>query len=105
MTKRFSETFNWPFFFVVCALVGVGLLNLYSAVFYWEESGSLSIFWNQLIWIALGLLVMAATTFIDYRLFKDWGNIFTSLFCLCFYSPHFSAKKSVEPKAGYASAL
>lgn len=76
MTKRFSETFNWSFFFVVCSLVAVGLLNLYSAVFYWEESGSLSIFWNQLVWVSIGFLVMAATTFIDYRLFKDWGKYF-----------------------------
>lgn len=69
MEKRF-ENFNWPFFYVTCALIVIGLVNLYSAVYFWgEEDPSMAIFWSQLIWMSIGLLSMFVVSFIDYRIF------------------------------------
>ena len=71
MTQRFTETFNWPLFGVVLTLLAIGLVNLYSAVSFWEETNAVSLFWNQMAWVGVGLLVMVAAIFFDYRVFKS----------------------------------
>ncbi len=68
MEKRF-ENFNWAFFGVTIALVVVGLINLYSAVYFWGEGGTMALFWSQLLWMGIGLLMMFVVSFIDYRIF------------------------------------
>jgi rod shape determining protein RodA len=67
--KEHFENFNWPFFGVTIALVVIGLINLYSAVYFWGEEGTMALFWSQLIWILIGLLLMFFVSFIDYRIF------------------------------------
>ncbi|MBI4127038.1 MAG: rod shape-determining protein RodA, partial [Deltaproteobacteria bacterium] len=62
MTQRISEVFNWQLLSVVLSLVVIGLVNLYSAVHLWEEGGALTLFWNQLIWMALGVAMMLVMT-------------------------------------------
>lgn len=69
MVRRLIAHFNWYFFGVVVALVVIGLTNLYSAVYFWGEGGSLHLFWSQLIWMSLGLILMVAVSFVDYRTF------------------------------------
>ena len=69
--ERFTETFNWPLFGVVLTLLAIGLVNLYSAVSFWEETNAVSLFWNQMAWVGVGLLVMVAAIFFDYRVFKS----------------------------------
>lgn len=81
MTQRFSETFNWPLFGIVMGLLIIGLMNLYSAVYHWEEGGATALFWNQLMWVGIGLLLMIALSFVDYRIFRSlsWGAYALSL--------------------------
>lgn len=55
---------------IICVLVAIGLINLYSAVYYWGEGGSLTLFWSQLIWMIVGLVLMLFVSFIDYRFFS-----------------------------------
>ncbi len=69
MIRRLVANFNWYLFGVVLALVIIGLTNLYSAVYFWGEGGSLHLFWSQLIWMSVGLVLMIAMSFVDYRMF------------------------------------
>lgn len=68
--QKIFENLNWYFFVVILALIAVGLVNLYSAVYYWGEGGSLALFWSQLIWMIIGLVLMFFVSFIDYRFFS-----------------------------------
>lgn len=63
------EKFNWPLFSVTMAVVIIGLVNLYSAVYYWGEKGQSPLFWSQMIWMLIGLVLMFVTAFTDYRIF------------------------------------
>ncbi|MFH0799695.1 MAG: FtsW/RodA/SpoVE family cell cycle protein, partial [Pseudomonadota bacterium] len=73
MDRRYIDNFPWSLFWVTFALVAIGLLNLYSAVYFWGESGSLAIFWSQLLWTIVGIALMLLCTFIDYRLFRRFA--------------------------------
>ncbi len=76
MTQRIADAFNWQFLIVVVALLFVGLVNLYSAVHVWEEGGALTLFWSQLVWVALGVGLMVVMTFLDYRVLKRLAPAF-----------------------------
>lgn len=80
--KRYIENFNWPFFGVMFALVAIGLLNLYSAVYFWGEGGSVAIFWSQVVWTATGFGVMFVVTLTDYRVLKRYSVVFYVIVCV-----------------------
>lgn len=82
MDRRFVENFNWTFFGVTIALIIIGLVNLYSAVYYWGEGGSLSLFWSQLIWTLVGLVLMVFVALIDYRIFHRVAVVAYAVICL-----------------------
>jgi len=69
MIRRLIENFNWQLFGVIIAIIVIGLVNLYSAVYFWGEGGSAKLFWSQLIWILIGLFFLMLVSFVDYRLF------------------------------------
>lgn len=71
--RRFNEGFHWSMAAVVGALVCVGLINLYSAVYFWGEGGSTALFWSQLLWMAIGVLMMLLVTASDYRVFHRFA--------------------------------
>lgn len=60
-------------FGVTIALLVIGLVNLYSAVYFWGEGGSLSLFWSQLVWSAAGIGLMFIIMMIDYRVFHRFA--------------------------------
>ncbi|MFH1654087.1 MAG: rod shape-determining protein RodA [Pseudomonadota bacterium] len=69
LLKKFK--INGVLFGAVMLLIIIGLVNLYSAVYNWEAGGTQSIFWSQLIWVLIGLVLMAVTIIIDYHLFES----------------------------------
>lgn len=71
--RRKTSRFNWLMLTLVALLVGIGLTNLYSAVHFWGGSGGISLFWSQVIWFSIGLLVMFFLSFFDYRLIEKAG--------------------------------
>lgn len=76
--------------FALLILLSVGLLNLYSAVYDWEESSRLSIFWSQLVWVGVGLGVMFLTAIVDRSHFERgavwfYGLILFLLLCVVFF--------------------
>lgn len=69
ISRKYAEAFHWQMGIVVFLLVTIGLVNLYSAVYFWGEGGSTSLFWSQLIWSVIGLILMFFVMISDYRVF------------------------------------
>jgi len=69
LARRLSEGFHFSMAAVVGVLLIIGLVNLYSAVYFWGEGGATSLFWSQLIWTIIGLVLMMAVVLSDYRVF------------------------------------
>lgn len=68
--KKRGQRFNWALFLITVLLFVTGLVNLYSAAGSWGEAGRYSVFWTQVLWIGIGLVVMFLLAFFDYRLFE-----------------------------------
>lgn len=61
-----GQNFDWAFLAVVLCLIGAGLLTLYSSSYV----NQIEVFYKQLAFIGLGLLIALVTTFLDYRVFE-----------------------------------
>lgn len=83
MKKKAFENFPWNLWWVTLGLAAVGLVNLYSAVSLWGEESRLNLFWNQMIWFALGFALLFIMMSIDYRLWDKLGHYFFGI-CLAF---------------------
>lgn len=64
--KRYVRNFDYPLLGVTLALIGVGLLNIYSAT----GGGHGGIFNKQLLWFGLGTFVILPVIVIDYRVLE-----------------------------------
>ncbi|PIR17349.1 MAG: rod shape-determining protein RodA [Deltaproteobacteria bacterium CG11_big_fil_rev_8_21_14_0_20_49_13] len=64
------EKVNWTLLGTVFALVIIGIVNLYSALNMWGESGNLRLIWMQGLWIIIGGLFLAVFAFSDYRILE-----------------------------------
>lgn len=75
------KTLDWVLYILVFVLASLGVLIIYT-ISYGESNQYL--FWNQLVFFFLGLGVMVAFTFIDYRAFKSfsWTLYFFGLLLL-----------------------
>jgi rod shape determining protein RodA len=80
--RKYWEDFHWPLAAVVMALLIVGLVNLYSAVYFWGEGGSTALFWSQLTWSVVGLLLMVFVIMSDYRIFHRAAIPFYIVVCI-----------------------
>ena len=82
LVRKLAENFNWSMGFVVVALISIGLVNLYSAVYFWGEGGSLALFWSQLLWTLIGLILMLLVAVSDYRVFHRFAIPINIMVCL-----------------------
>ncbi len=62
--RRIASRFDWPLLLLVSVIVGVGLLNLYSATYRTPHSTK---FTQQVWWVLVGISVFSFMTFLDYR--------------------------------------
>ncbi|MEK6755472.1 MAG: FtsW/RodA/SpoVE family cell cycle protein, partial [Bacteroidota bacterium] len=60
MLEHFREYFDYKAFLICVALVGLGLLSVYSATF---DVGAASAFEKQVVWAGIGLLGMLVAVF------------------------------------------
>lgn len=58
----------------VLVISAIGSVLVYSATYF--NDPALSIFHRQLLWVAIGIMLMAAFTFIDYHVFFEFAPIF-----------------------------
>lgn len=68
--RRLFTNFDWVFFGLVLLLVGIGIMNIYSASASYRITG-LPFHVKQLSWLAAGLLLMVVVCSIDYHIFED----------------------------------
>jgi len=61
---------NWALLIVVGALVVIGVVNLYSALKVWGETGFSRLVWLQMLWILIGSVFCVSIAFSDYRLLE-----------------------------------
>ncbi|MBI4168894.1 MAG: hypothetical protein HY510_03040, partial [Acidobacteria bacterium] len=62
--RRHLDNFDWILFLSALAVTAVGLGMIYSATDGTPVEGA---FQRQLVWLALGLVLMAAALLIDYH--------------------------------------
>lgn len=67
--RRLLDHFDWILFFLVVALVGIGVLGVYSATYEVGQPVSL-LAKRQLSWVGLGLVGMMTAFVVDYRRFE-----------------------------------
>ena len=69
--KKLLSHFDWALLTFCLALVGIGVLAVYSATY--EEDRPLSL-WTirQTLWVGLGLIGMFVAFAVDYRHLKRW---------------------------------
>jgi rod shape determining protein RodA len=70
---REAQHINWTFLVIVFALILIGVVNLYSALHIWGESGNVNLVWMQIAWISVGSAFLAALAFSDYRVLERLG--------------------------------
>lgn len=72
MDRRLVENFDWPFMFVLFAIMAAGLLSLYSALYpQIQANPSQNLFVKQVILLCVGFAVMFATLMFDYQQLKS----------------------------------
>ena len=73
--RKLRFRFDWTLTLAVLAVVGLGLLNLWSAV----RERQLHLFAQQLSWLALGAVTFLLVATFDYRLIARLGYLFYAL--------------------------
>lgn len=82
MVRKATELFNWSLLGVTGAILVIGLVNLYSAVYFWGEGGSVALFWSQLVWTLIGAGMMVVVALMDYRLFQRFAYPIYIFICI-----------------------
>lgn len=68
MRRFFTEYFDAATFLIVAALVGIGLLSIYSATF---DAHASEIYYRQLTWAGVSLLVLIIVMLLPFRLLQS----------------------------------
>ena len=70
--RRLLIHFDWVLLLQILLLVGVGIINLYSATSTWDTLGT-PIYLKQFYWLGIGLCIALALTIFDYRHIEYFG--------------------------------
>jgi len=76
--RRLFIHFDWTLLAIVLAIASIGIINLYSATAKMEMAGT-PLYVKQIFWLLIGLAVMGAIAFIEYRFFSDFAYIVYSI--------------------------
>jgi rod shape determining protein RodA len=71
MDRRLIENFDWSVIWTLAAILCIGLLSIYSAVYpQIQARPTNNLFLKQIIWLAVGLSIMGASLFVNYQRLK-----------------------------------
>jgi len=65
--RRLVQNFDWLLLALILSIVGIGIVNLYSAGFNHTPEGATAVYVKQTYWLLVGLGVMCFTFLYDYR--------------------------------------
>ncbi len=93
------KNLDWIIIGSAVLLVGMGLLSLYSSSI---GRGDFTNFYKQAVFLAVGMVIMLAVSFLNYRLFKNdpyfllflWGLGILALIGLLFFGPEIRGVKA-----------
>jgi rod shape determining protein RodA len=71
---------DWTLLAIVFLIASAGILNLYSVTSGGEFAGT-PFYLKQIFWLAIGMVVMIAIAFIEYRFYSDFAYI---VYAICF---------------------
>jgi rod shape determining protein RodA len=72
--RRLFIHFDWTLLGLVLVITSIGILNLYSITADWAVSGT-PVYFKQTFWLLIGLVLMIAVAFIEYRFYSDLAYI------------------------------
>jgi rod shape determining protein RodA len=72
MTYSFIKKLDFSVLLLTAVLVGVGIINLYSATRL-EPASPLPVYLKQVYWLGLGTVVLICTALVDYHFFERWA--------------------------------
>ncbi len=71
MDRRLVENFDWSIVWVLFAIIGIGLLSVYSALYpQIQANPTHNLFVKQIMWLSAGFAVMFCSLFLDYQRLK-----------------------------------
>ncbi len=79
MARRSLRNLDWPLVLAVLALLGVGLLLVYSASHVPALPGRSGLFARQLSWVALGLVALLVGAALPFRLWEEYSHFLFAL--------------------------
>lgn len=80
--RKKIEQFDWSIFLVVIALFAVGLIALYSATSQGGSGALRSNFHKQILWGAIGLLLLLGVYLLEKKVLYEWSYIFYGIIFL-----------------------
>ncbi len=97
--KRLRSHFHWPLFWLTLVISAVGFLNLYSATYNIAEKGASPLFWSQLIWFGIGVVLVFVVLLVDYRIllklaYPLYGISLLLLVAVLFFGKEVSGNKN-----------
>jgi rod shape determining protein RodA len=72
--RRLFTHFDWTLLGIVLLIASIGILNIYSTTSGGEISGT-PLYLKQIFWLLIGLAVMVAIAFTEYRFYSDFAYI------------------------------
>jgi rod shape determining protein RodA len=72
--RRLLIHFDWTLLGIVLLIASIGILNLYSAASGGEMIGT-PLYLKQIFWLLIGLVLMIAVAFIEYRFYLDFAYV------------------------------
>ena len=72
--RRLFTHFDWTLLGIVLLIASIGILNIYSTTSGGEISGT-PLYLKQIFWLLIGLAVMVAIAFTEYRFYLDFAYI------------------------------
>lgn len=76
--RRLLIHFDWVLLLQVLLLVGIGIINLYSATSTWDQLGT-PVYAKQFYWLGIGLCISLTLTVFDYRHLEYFGLPFYAI--------------------------
>ena len=73
--RRLIQNFDWGLCLIVLSLTVVGGFTVYSAVTAGPSDPQKSIYYKQLIWYGIGLMVMTASFVVSYKSLDRWSPV------------------------------
>ncbi len=73
--RRLLFHFDWVLLLLVLSICAIALLNMYSAGSSLVNTGNDAIYLKQLLWFAVGLVMMMVCFGIDYRLINEYAYV------------------------------